>query len=161
MLGRVLTESLHENSRNSSRHIGRSTALGKHSSTCYFRNSWPFLCHHGNHNILRDTWMKLMLTLRKWISYIIKVSTSDNAFLVFWLVHSTSVISSYTLVWPHVENNKITLGQSRKVDLAIFLPTKQQKNTENTIPAATKKPQILVWNYLMVLQSFLINLKKL
>ena len=28
----------------------------------------------------------------------IKFSTSDNAFLVLWLVHSISVISSYTLV---------------------------------------------------------------
>ena len=30
--------------------------------------------------------------------FIIKFSTSDNAFLAFWLAHSISIISSYTLV---------------------------------------------------------------
>ena len=37
-----------------------------------------------------------------WIIIIIKFSTSDNAFRVFWLVHSILVISSYTLVWPYM-----------------------------------------------------------
>ena len=40
-----------------------------------------------------------------------------------------------------MENNKVSVGQSDKVDFASFLPTKQQKKTENAIPAATKKPQ--------------------
>ena len=39
------------------------------------------------------------------IIYIIKFSTSDNAFRVLWLVHSISVISSYTLVWPYMVND--------------------------------------------------------
>ena len=45
-----------------------------------------------------------------------------------------------------MENNKISLSQSGKVDFASFLPTKQQKKkkTENAIPAVTKKPQTLV-----------------
>ena len=38
------------------------------------------------------------------ISSIIKLSTSDNAFRVVWLVHSILVISSYTLVWPYTVN---------------------------------------------------------
>ena len=39
------------------------------------------------------------------ITTIIKFSTSDNAFRVLWLVHSISVISSYTLVWPYMVND--------------------------------------------------------
>ena len=50
--------------------------------------------------------------LRGRILHFIKFSTSDNAFLAFWLVHSISIISSYTLVWPYMEINKISLGQS-------------------------------------------------
>ena len=50
---------------------------------------------------------------RSWISVFIKFSTSDiAAFLAFWLVHSILVISSYTLVWPYMENNEISLEQS-------------------------------------------------
>ena len=37
-----------------------------------------------------------------WIINIFKFSTSDIAFLAFWLVQSISVISSYT-VWPNME----------------------------------------------------------
>ena len=39
------------------------------------------------------------------IQRIIKLSTSDNAFRVLWLVHSILVISSYTLVWPYMVND--------------------------------------------------------
>ena len=39
------------------------------------------------------------------ISWIIKFSSSDNAFRVLWLVHSILVISSYTLVWPYMVND--------------------------------------------------------
>ena len=39
------------------------------------------------------------------ISWIIKFSTSDNAILVFWLVHCISVTSHYTCVWPYMEIN--------------------------------------------------------
>ena len=35
----------------------------------------------------------------------IKFSSSDNAFRVLWLVHSISVIGSYTLVWPYIVND--------------------------------------------------------
>ena len=35
----------------------------------------------------------------------IKFSTSDNAFRILWLVHWILVISSYTLVWPYMEND--------------------------------------------------------
>ena len=91
------------------------------------------------------------------IGTIIQFPTSDNAFLQFWSVHSISVISSCTLVWPYMESNEIFLGQSGKVDFASFLPTKQQKKTqnknENAISAATKKAklcfEIISWNYLI------------
>ena len=39
------------------------------------------------------------------IQFIIKFSTSDNAILVFWLVHCISVTSHYTCVWPYMEIN--------------------------------------------------------
>ena len=39
------------------------------------------------------------------ISWIIKFSTSDNAILVFWLVHCISVSSHYTCVWLYMEIN--------------------------------------------------------
>ena len=44
------------------------------------------------------------------------------------------------------------LGQNdgKKVDFASFLPTKYKKMLENALPAATKKPQTLVLNYLLV-----------
>ena len=42
---------------------------------------------------------------------IIKFSASDNAFLAFWLVHSISVISSYTLVWPYMENDCASVAE--------------------------------------------------
>ena len=37
--------------------------------------------------------------------HVIKFSTSDDAFRVLWLVHSISVISLYTLVWPYMVND--------------------------------------------------------
>ena len=63
------------------------------------------------------------------------------------------------LIW---KTKKFLSGRgAKKVDFASFLPTKQQEKKENAIPAATRKPQTLVRNYLMVLRSFLTNLKKL
>ena len=68
--------------------------------------------------------------------------TSDNAFLAFWLVHSISVISSHTLVWPYMENvyaecaklktfarkqNFSRRNWRKKVDFASFPPTKYKK----------------------------------
>ena len=89
---------------------------------------------------------------------IIQFSTSDNAFLAFWSVHSISVISSCTLVWPYMENNEISLGQSGKVDFASFLPTKQQKkNTKQKQTMSCRlqqKSQTLHWNYFMKLFHF-------
>ena len=37
----------------------------------------------------------------------LKFSTTDDASLAFWFVRSISVISSYTLVWPYMENKTI------------------------------------------------------
>ena len=77
------------------------------------------------------------------LSFVIKFSTTDNAFLAFWLVHSISVISSYTLVWPYMENNRMSLGQSggkKKISPRAFYQGNNSKKTENAIPAATKKP---------------------
>ena len=45
------------------------------------------------------------LHFQRWISIIIKFSTSDNAILAFWLVHCISVTSHYTCVWPSMEIN--------------------------------------------------------
>ena len=39
------------------------------------------------------------------ILWVIKFSTSDNAFRVLWLVHSILVNSSNTLVWPYMVND--------------------------------------------------------
>ena len=56
---------------------------------------------------------------------IIKFSALDNAFLVFWLVHSISVIiSSYTLVWPYMGKNYAKCYQakiSRRKQIIYFL----------------------------------------
>ena len=93
--------------------------------------------------------------------------------LVKWIAPSVSVISSYTLVWPRMENyyaeccqvknsllgNKTSLGQ---VDFMSFLRTKSKKVLENVIPAATKKAKnfgLKLFNGIY-LWSFLINLKK-
>ena len=70
------------------------------------------------------------------ISFIFKLSTSDNAFLAFWLAHLISVISLYTLVWPYVENNNISLGKSggkkkRFRELSTNETTEKKKNNDN------------------------------
>ena len=55
----------------------------------------------------------------------LKFSTSDDASLAFWFVRSISVISSYTLVWPYMENKTILSDKAaEKLDFASFLPTK-------------------------------------
>ena len=61
---------------------------------------------------------------------IIKFSTSDNAFRVLWLVHSFSVISSYTLVWPYMANDcaKRCYTKLFSPESEISLWTKQKKN---------------------------------
>ena len=84
------------------------------------------------------------------ISPFIKFSTSDNAFLAFWLVHSISVISSYTLVWPYMESKKnlCQTKQRKEVDFASFLPTKQKGKKRKCHTATGKKAQTLVWNYI-------------
>ena len=73
--------------------------------------------------------------------FIIKFSTSDNAFLAFWLVHSISVISSYTLVWPYMENDKISLGQSggKKSILRAFYLRNNRKKNRKCITGSDKK----------------------
>ena len=96
------------------------------------------------------------------ISLMIKCWTSDNAFLAFWLVHSISVISSYTLVWPYMENNKISLGQSggkKKISRA-FYRLNNRKISRKCHTGRDKKATNMVWNYLLVLRSFLTILKK-
>ena len=56
---------------------------------------------------------------------IIKFSALDNAFLVFWLVHSISVIiSSYTLVCPYMGKNYAKCCQvkiSCRIQIIYFL----------------------------------------
>ena len=63
--------------------------------------------------------------------FIIKFSTSDNAFLAVWLLHSISVISSYTLVWPYMENKKISFEQrgekSRFCELSTYETTRKKR----------------------------------
>ena len=89
---------------------------------------------------------------------IVKFSTENNVFVAFWLAHSISVISSYTLVWPYIENDyakccqaknfspssKISLGQNGgKISRFQELSTEEvHEMLENTIPAATKKAKI-------------------
>ena len=59
----------------------------------------------GSHpsTIRPDACLRLKFLHRR-IVYNFLFSTSDNAFLAFWLLHSISVISSHTLVWPYLEN---------------------------------------------------------
>ena len=81
------------------------------------------------------------------ITGFIKFSASDNAFLAFCLVRSISVISSYTLVWPYMENtyveetkfllDKVVVNLSRFCELSANETTKK---LENAILVSTKKP---------------------
>ena len=64
-----------------------------------------------------------------------------------------------------MESNKFLLDKAGEKGRFCELSTneiteKKKKKTENAIPAVTKKPQTLVWNYLTVLQNLLTNLKK-
>ena len=55
--------------------------------------------------------INLALYAPRWLlPSFIKFSTCDNAFLVLWLVHSISVISSYTLVWPYMVKCKCEIS---------------------------------------------------
>ena len=101
------------------------------------------------------------------ISFIFKLSTSDNAFLAFWLAHLISVISLYTLVWPYAENNNISLGKSggkkkRFRELSTNETTeKKKKQRQQKMPYRQRQKRQKVWFeiiYLMVLRIFLTNL---
>ena len=64
-----------------------------------------------------------------------------------------------------MESNKFLLDKAGEKGRFCELSTneiteKKKKKTENAIPAVTKTPQTLVWNYLTVLQNLLTNLKK-
>ena len=64
------------------------------------------------------------------IMIIIKFSTSDNAFRLLWLVHSISVISSYTLVWPYLVNDCAKLKMfSPESEIFLWIKLKKKKKT--------------------------------
>ena len=80
------------------------------------------------------------------ITGFIKFSASDNAFLAFCLVRSISVISSYTLVWPYMENTYVEETKflsDKVVEKSRFCELSANKTTKklaNAILSATKKP---------------------
>ena len=63
----------------------------------------------------------------------IKFSTSDNAFRVFWLVRSILVISSYTLVWPYMVNDRLSVAKlkmfSPESEIFLWIKPKKEKKT--------------------------------
>ena len=71
------------------------------------------------------------------ISWIIKFSTSDNAILVFWLVHCISVTSHYTCVWPYMEINAANVKLF--VRSQVFATKKWVRKETNSVSFLQKK----------------------
>jgi len=76
------------------------------------------------------------------LTQIIKFSTSDNAILVFWLVHWISVTSNYTCVWPYMELNAANVARRRQMDeesrFGELSTDETQEIMDNAVPVTTE-----------------------
>ena len=95
---------------------------------CWFRSLYSYSLLLTDHWIFFVVCFPAQFNFQQIIIYIIKFSTSDNAFRVHGLVRSILVISSYTFVWPYMVNDfaKLTMFSPK----AKFLSEWSQKRKE-------------------------------